>query len=58
MCTHNPCNGSGWLWYWVQDGPDEGDVHEEQEPCSCNPTYNPSEEHSDKECARDVTLAL
>ena len=55
MCNHNPCEGRGWLSFVVRYG--AADYAEEQEPCPCNPAIESLEEHSDKECARDVTLA-
>mgnify|MGYP001585339485 CR=1 FL=1 len=56
MCTCNRCEGSGWISYLEQSGPNEYD--RVFEPCLCNLSAEPDIEHSDKECIRDVTQAL
>ena len=58
MCTHNSCEGSGWVTTYHRYGSEPMDIEPESEPCQCNPAVESREEHSDKECARDVTLAL
>ena len=57
MCTCNRCDGSGWLKYWFRRVSEPDGYHEEKEPCECNRAGESSDEHSDKECIRDVTLA-
>lgn len=57
MCSCNSCDGSGWLRYWQRRIGNPDGYHEESEPCRCNPKAESVEEHEDRECVRDVTLA-